>query len=93
MLAPGSLGSVRDACVAMQNASRVEDGCIDYTFSVDLGNEDVMRISERWASLDALKAHFVMPHMAEFQKTLAAHPPVSSDVHFFEVDEIDRPQI
>lgn len=92
-LAEGALDHVREAIVTMQDASRAEDGCQDYTFSIDLGDPAVLRIAERWDDIAALKRHFTMPHMAVFQKALAAHPPIASDVSFFEVDEIPRPAI
>ena len=73
----------------MEQASRAEEGCEDYTFSVELSDPTVIRITERWVSLEALQAHFTMPHMAEFQQALGAHPPKSIDVKFYEASEID----
>ena len=49
---------------------------------------EVIRITEKWTSLEALKAHFAAPHMADFQATMGAHPPVAMDVSFYEVEEI-----
>lgn len=88
---PDSLDALRDAFVAQQEASRAEDGCHDYTFSVEVADPAVVRLSERWESIEALRAHFAMPHMATFAEALAANPPLSSDVRFFEATEIERP--
>ncbi len=57
----------------MEEASRAESGCVDYTFSVELSDPTVIRITEQWESLEALQAHFAMPHMADFQQAMAAH--------------------
>ncbi len=73
----------------MEEASRAESGCVDYTFSVELSDPTVIRITEQWESLEALQAHFAMPHMADFQQAMAAHPPRSIAVKFFEASEID----
>ena len=61
-----SIDAMRDAIATMEAASRAEEGCHDYTFSVELNNPNIMRITEKWASMDALAAHFTMPHMAAF---------------------------
>ena len=86
-----TIEATRDAIHSMEQASRQEAGCIDYTFSVELNNPAVMRITEKWESMDDLRAHFGEPHMAEFRKALAANPPISSNVSFYEVTEIERP--
>ncbi|MGH1359449.1 MAG: putative quinol monooxygenase [Burkholderiaceae bacterium] len=56
-------------------AVQAEDGCIEYgpvidadgvgRFQTQLG-EDTFMVVEKWASLDALKAHAVAPHMAAY---------------------------
>lgn len=53
-----------------------EDGCIEYGPAVDVDSglpvqgasrENVVVVVEKWASLDALKAHMQAPHMAEYR--------------------------
>jgi quinol monooxygenase YgiN len=55
---------------------RAEAGCIDYGPAVDVGTDiaaqvpvrdNVVTVVERWSSLEALKAHLVAPHMAEYR--------------------------
>lgn len=51
-----------------------EDGCIEYVPAIDLAtdistqdkNACVVTVIEKWASLDALKAHSVAPHMRAY---------------------------
>jgi quinol monooxygenase YgiN len=56
---------------------RAEAGCLEYAPSVDVSvadppksplREDVVVMQEKWESLDALRAHFVAPHMKEFRE-------------------------
>lgn len=80
--------ALRSAIGTMEIASRAEEGCDDYTFSVELNDSNTLRITEKWHSVEALKAHMATPHMAEFQKVMGANPPVSFEVKFYEVQEI-----
>ncbi len=87
-----TIAALKDAIATMEAASRAEDGCDDYTFAVELNNPTVMRITERWASEDALRAHFATPHMAAFGEAMAAHPPGNTTVHCYETNEIPLPR-
>ncbi len=85
---PQDIAALQSAIHAMEVASREESGCSDYTFSVELNDPNTLRITEKWHSVEALKAHMATPHMAEFQSAMGAHPPASLDVTFYEVTEI-----
>lgn len=87
-----SLEAVRQALATMERASRAEEGCDDYTFSVELNAPNRIRITERWQSEAALTAHFSSAHMAEFQQAIGQHPPKSMDLHFYEAREISFPR-
>ena len=87
-----NVAALKDALAAMENASRAEDGCDDYTFSAEINDPGVIRITERWRDLDALAAHFRSPHMAVFQQAMRAHPPTGSAVTFFEATEVAPPR-
>ena len=89
-LAPGTIADSPDTVEAikvMVAASRAEDGCINYTFAQDLSDPDVLIIYERWENQEALAAHGKSAHMAEFQKVMAANPPVGRDLRIYETDE------
>ena len=87
--APETVAALKDAIIAMQSATLEEDGCEDYTFSIEIANPGAIRITERWASKAALQAHFATPHMATFQAAMQAHPPQDVSAHFYEATEID----
>ena len=83
--------AMRSTMTAMETASQAEDGCHDYTFSIELNDPTRLRITERWETLEALQAHFQTPHMAEFQKAMAANPPLNLEVIFYDAKEIPSP--
>jgi quinol monooxygenase YgiN len=84
-VAAGSVDAVRDALRTMEQATRAESGCIGYAFSVDVSDPGMVRVTERWQSLDDIKAHMKSPHMAEFQKAVMALQPKSLDIKAYEV--------
>ena len=87
-----NIAASKTAIATMETASRAEAGCHDYTFSVELNDPTMMRITEQWESTEALAAHFKTPHMADFQAALAANPLASVDAKFYEVTEIKAPR-
>ena len=61
-------------------AVRAEDGCHEYAAYIDTPSglpaqvplrPDVVTIIEKWASLEALGAHAVAPHMLAYRKRVA----------------------
>jgi quinol monooxygenase YgiN len=81
---PGRRAELLRAFKANVPAVHAEDGCIEYVATVDAEGAgsvqtrfgaDVFVVVEKWASLDALKAHAAAPHMkayAEKTKELIA---------------------
>jgi quinol monooxygenase YgiN len=58
--------------------SRTEPGCLEHGVSVDAQQPQRLVFLERWASMEALRAHFAVPASREFVKrlsALAAQPP------------------
>lgn len=89
-LAAGTVAAKPDvvaAIKAMVAASRAEDGCFTYTFAQDMSDPDVLIIYERWRDRAALAAHGASAHMAEFQKVMAANPPLGRDLRIYETDD------
>ena len=50
-------------------ATRAEDGCIDYTYALDVADEGLIRVFEIWRDRAALDAHFKTAHMAAWRAT------------------------
>ncbi len=89
----GAVDKVRDALRSMEDETRKEPGCLTYVFSVDINAPTVMRIFERWESMDALKAHLKMPHMATFGAAVGKIQPKSVDIKAYEIEkEVSLPR-
>ena len=72
---PGMRDSILDAYRGNVAAVRAEPGCIEYGAAVDVEDgpkfqtrygPDTFLVIEKWASMDALKAHAAAPHMAAY---------------------------
>ncbi|MEL7320271.1 MAG: putative quinol monooxygenase [Pseudomonadota bacterium] len=86
-LGEGAIDAGREALEAMITASREEDGCIEYAYSIDILDPSIMRITEKWVDEDALVTHFQTPHMAAFQQALASLDVTILDVKKFQADD------
>lgn len=53
--------------LAMLHASRAEDGCMQYSYSVDVAEPGLVRVFEVWRDQAALDAHFQTSHMAAWR--------------------------
>jgi quinol monooxygenase YgiN len=69
----------------METATRAEAGCITYAFSLDLSDPTTIRVIERWRSIEDIQAHMTSPHMAEFNRAMAAIRPNGLDVKAYEI--------
>lgn len=85
------IAAMKDAIQVMETASRAESGCNDYTFSVEVNNPNIIRVTEQWDTMAALNAHFAEPHMTVFQQAMAANPPKSVNATFYEASEVPGP--
>lgn len=72
-------------------ASRFEEGCIEYAYSRDLIDTNLLRIIERWKDKEALISHFAEPHMAKFRAALAKVGPQDLQVRMYEADPQPMP--
>ena len=84
---PGAIDKVREVMEATILATRQEDGCIDYSYGVDVLDPDTIVVLEYWDSWAALEKHFTQPHMALWIKTLGEAGVVSRDIRFIEAGD------
>ena len=72
---PGMRGLILEAYRANVDAVRAEAGCLAYEAVVDVAlaapgfaqfGADAFVVVEKWASMEALQAHAVAPHMVAF---------------------------
>jgi len=64
---PGSLDEVLTLAVPCIEGTREEAGCISYDLSQSLTDENTLVFVERWKDMDAIKAHFVEPHLVAWR--------------------------
>ena len=81
----GAAEKARDAVKAMEQATRQEAGCLTYAFSVDISDPGMIRVTERWESMEAIQAHMKSPHMADFQRAVMMLKPKGLEIKAFEV--------
>jgi quinol monooxygenase YgiN len=66
---PQNLERFRPHMERMLAASRAEDGCLTYSYAVDVADPGLIRVFEAWRDQAAIDAHFQTPHMAEWRAT------------------------
>jgi len=78
-IVPGKREEYLDLFAELVPKVLAEDGCIEYGPTIDIESgigrqspmrENVVTVLEKWESLDALKAHVVAPHMAEYKEAV-----------------------
>ncbi len=84
---PGAIQLLKDEMQKVVEATRREDGCINYDFALDISDPTRLIVFERWRDQAALDGHFKSPHMAAWIKAGAAAGPVERDLSVWEVNE------
>lgn len=87
----GAWDAAISAMEKMITASREEAGCIEYAYSRDLLDPNLLRIIERWKDKAALVSHFAEPHMAEFRQALAGVGPRDLEVRMYDAEPQPMP--
>ncbi|MBL8556860.1 MAG: antibiotic biosynthesis monooxygenase [Phenylobacterium sp.] len=64
---PENLATFRPHMEAMLAASRAEDGCLTYSYAIDVAEPGLVRVFEAWRDQAAIDAHFQAPHMADWR--------------------------
>ena len=67
-------------------ASRAEPDCLAYAYAEDVIEPGLFRVSEAWASREALAAHFETPHMKEWLRERAEMGLTDRDVSAYTVN-------
>jgi quinol monooxygenase YgiN len=62
-----NLDRFRSHMIAMLAASRGEDGCLVYSYALDVEEPGLVRVFEAWRDQAALDAHLRTPHIAAWR--------------------------
>jgi quinol monooxygenase YgiN len=65
------LAAVRPHLDAVIEATRKEEGCEVYSYGLDVQDQGLYRVFERWRDQACLDAHFATPHMKAWQAARA----------------------
>ncbi len=77
---PARRDAALEAGCPHMEATRAQQGCIDYVWSADLLVPGRIYVFERWASEEDLRAHFEGPHYLAMRNTMASYGLVGADV-------------
>lgn len=89
-LATGEFEKVREQGIAMVKATNEEAGCLHYAFAQDIADPDLIRISERWDSPEALAAHGASAHMAAFNKAMGGVTREGADLWLYSGEAVRK---
>lgn len=70
---PSALDDFRPHMLRMMQASRAEDGCIAYSYAMDVAEPGLIRVFEVWRDQAALDAHLNTPHLAQWRTAWPQH--------------------
>jgi quinol monooxygenase YgiN len=68
-------------------ATRKEDGCLVYSYAVDVEDPGLIRVFEHWRDQACLDIHFQTPHMVAWQKVRMEHGFHDRQIWSYEVSE------
>lgn len=84
---PGMIEKLKGAMRKVVEATRKEDGCINYDFAVDITDPTILIVFERWRDQKALDGHIGSAHVAEWRKAGAEAGPMERNLSVWTVDE------
>ena len=82
---PENLEGFRPHMEAMLAASRAEDGCVTYSYAVDVAEPGLIRVFEAWRDKAAIDAHLTAPHMATWRAAWPAFGVSDRRLSLYEV--------
>lgn len=86
-LPPQRMEEARPVMRRVMEATRAEDGCIEYNYGEDVLDPGLIRVSELWQSREQLSAHMQTEHMATWQRERAKLGLTGRNIMVFEAGE------
>jgi quinol monooxygenase YgiN len=86
----GEIDRLQADLAAQMAATHAEDGCLQYVFSRDVTDPNLMLVSERWRDEAALAAHGKTPHMATFNAVIGTAKIVSINIKRYDVSGVTQ---
>ena len=57
------------------DTTRSEEGCEEFTFSVDINNPNILKATEVWTNMQSLENHFKTENYKNFNSIMEKYPP------------------
>ena len=84
-----NMEAARPAMKRMADASRAEEGCVEYTYAEDVFEPGLIHVKELWIDQAALDRHFATEHLADWRQ---AWPSLSIGERNLRVYEVGEPR-
>ena len=82
-----NLKNARLSMQQMVDASRAEDGCVEYVYAEDLFDAGLIHIKELWCDQEALNRHFESEHIKIWRETWPLFDIGERRLFLYELDE------
>lgn len=86
-IAKGKLADIRPAMAKMIAASRAEDGCLAYSYSLDVLDDGLIHVIEKWRDRAALDRHFATTHLSEWRSQFEPLGIFDRNLMLYEISE------
>ncbi|MDA7595610.1 antibiotic biosynthesis monooxygenase [Luminiphilus sp.] len=73
------------------DTTRREEGCEEFTFSVDINNPNILKATEVWTNMQALENHFKTENYKNFNSIMEKYPPKNITVNTYEIKKVLHP--
>jgi quinol monooxygenase YgiN len=85
-----NMEAARPIMKQMANASRLEEGCLEYSYAEDVFVPGLIHVKEMWVDQEALDRHFATTHLAEWR---AAWPSLGVSDRNLRVYDVGEPRL
>lgn len=82
-----NLDAARPIMKRMADASRAEEGCVEYGYAEDVFDPGLIHVKEMWTDQGALDRHFASIHIAEWRAAWPSLGIGDRDLRVYEVSE------
>jgi quinol monooxygenase YgiN len=85
-----NMDAARPIMKRMADASRSEEGCVEYGYAEDVFDPGLIHVKEMWTDQGVLDRHFASTHIAEWRAAWSGLGIGDRDLQVYEVAEPRR---
>lgn len=85
----GMVENIVNNAETLIEATRAEDGCIDYNLHNSTEDDNILVFVEKWESEEFLKSHLNQPHFIEFGSAIEDLLAKDLEISVYSSEEID----